>query len=142
MYKLVFKNSKIALLFAVMTLFSALTMVGTSEDGGALVDLKNMAGDMRARAQSEAAAAAARAAGPASIQTAAPVFGEYVPPPIPQSMPDASPPPVLSVEGAPPAAVSGPVEAKGTVPLGIAPAPTLVPGNAAPPVTDTSSVQQ
>lgn len=108
MYKALFRNSKIALLFAAMTLFSAITMVGTSEDGGTLIDLKNMAGDMRTHAQSEAAAAAARAAGPASIQTAAPVFGEYIP--------ESAPAPVA--EGAPPAAGS-------RAPDGITGAPTL-----------------
>lgn len=108
MYKAVFRNSKIALLFAGMTLFSAVTMVGTSEDGGTLVDLKNMAGEMRSHAGAEAAAAAARAAGPASIQTAAPVFGDYVP----------EPAPAASAEGAPPAAGSG-------APEGITGAPTL-----------------
>jgi hypothetical protein len=116
MYKAVFRNSKIALLFAGMTLLSAITMVGTSEDGGTLVNLKNMAGDMRAHAENEAAAAAARAAGPASIQTAAPVFGEYVP----------EPAPAPGAEGAPPAAGSGVAEGitgAPSVPLGINPNP-------------------
>lgn len=36
MYKAVFQNSKVALLFAGMTLFSAVSMIGTSEDQGVL----------------------------------------------------------------------------------------------------------
>lgn len=116
MYKAVFRNSKIALLFAAMTLFSAVTMVGTSEDGGALVDLKNMASDMRSHAEAQAAAAAARAAGPASIQTAAPVFGDYV----------AEPAPVASAGGALPAAGSGVsdgIAGVPSVPVGMNPRP-------------------
>jgi hypothetical protein len=121
MYKAVFRNSKVALLFAGMTLFSAIMMVGTSEDGGTLADLKNMAGDMRTHAQNEAAAAAARAAGPASIQTAAPVIGEYVP----------EPAPIVSAEGAPPAAGSGVPEVitgAPSVPVGINPNPAVPTG--------------
>ncbi len=140
MYKAVFRNSKIALLFAAMTLFSAITMVGTSEDGGTLVDLKNMAGNMRTRAEAEAAAAAARAAGPASIQTAAPVFGDYAP----------EPAPAASAAGAPPAAGSGAPEGitgAPSVPVGINPNPPA-PGSAAPapggyaPVSEVAAAPQ
>jgi hypothetical protein len=104
-----------------MTLFSAIMMVGTSDDGGTLADLKNMAGDMSTHAQNEAAAAAARAAGPASIQTAAPVIGEYVP----------EPAPIVSAEGAPPAAGSGVPEVitgAPSVPVGINPNPAVPTG--------------
>lgn len=38
MYKYVFRNSKVALLFAGMTLFSAVSMIGTPEDKGALTE--------------------------------------------------------------------------------------------------------
>lgn len=135
MYKAVFKNSKIALLFAGMTLFSAIMMVGTSEDGGTLVDLKNMAGDMRTHAQNQAAAAAARAAGPASIQTAAPVFGEYVP----------EPAPAVSAEGAPPAAGSGvpdTITGAPSVPVGINPNPAAPTGFDPAPMSEAASGPQ
>jgi hypothetical protein len=36
MYKAVFQNSKVALVFAGVTLFSAVSMIGTSEDQGVL----------------------------------------------------------------------------------------------------------
>jgi hypothetical protein len=126
MYKLVFKNSRIALIFAALTLFSAMSMVGTSEDGGALVDLKNMSGEMRAHAQAEAAVAAAA---PASTQTAAPVFGDYDAP-VPRYAP------ALDAEGATPASGSAAPEGitgAPLVPTGTNPNPTKPSGLAPAP---------
>lgn len=82
MYKAVFQNSKIALLFAIMTIMSAVSMVGTSEDSGVLVkaaDLasearQNMTRDARAFSQSRSRGDDPDAA--ASDKKAA-VFGEF-----------------------------------------------------------------
>ena len=141
MYKAVFRNSKIALLFAAMTLFSAVTMVGTSEDGGTLAHLKTMMGDVRSHAEAEAAAAQARANMP---ESAAPVFGEYAPEPAPAPPPP--PAPAADAAGAPvvasPATPAGPMEAKGIAPLGTAPVPTLPVETGIQPVTGISPQPQ
>jgi hypothetical protein len=42
MYKAVFQNSKIALAFVILTIISAVSMVGTSDDGGVLVRLVSL----------------------------------------------------------------------------------------------------
>ncbi|MCZ8368563.1 MAG: hypothetical protein O9293_01130 [Porphyrobacter sp.] len=75
MYKAVFKNSKIALIFAVMTIISAVSMIGTSEDSGLL--LRTVSEVKASRSGSAAHAGGSGSAG----QPAAPpsVFGEYNP---------------------------------------------------------------
>jgi zona occludens toxin (predicted ATPase) len=81
MYKAVFRNSKVALIFAVMTIISAVSMVGTSEDSGPLVDAISKANASRAVSGS-----AAQPPAPPSV------FGDYnpneiVPAPAPEPMP-------------------------------------------------------
>lgn len=77
MYKAVFQNSKVALLFAGMTLFSAVSMVGTSEEKGALTKAVDRFGAERSGFASDAAAfAEGRSEGDAPPQEK-PVFGEF-----------------------------------------------------------------
>ncbi|RNJ64192.1 MAG: hypothetical protein EDM03_07625 [Porphyrobacter sp. IPPAS B-1204] len=77
MYKAVFQNSKVALLFAGMTLFSAVSMVGTSEDKGALTEAVDRFGAQRSAFASNAAAfAEGRSEGDAP-PAEKPVFGEF-----------------------------------------------------------------
>lgn len=77
MYKAVFQNSKVALLFAGMTLFSAVSMVGTSEDKGALTEAVDRFGAQRsAFASSAAAFAEGRSEGDAPPAEKS-VFGEF-----------------------------------------------------------------
>jgi hypothetical protein len=79
MYRSVFQNSKVALVFAGMTLFSAASMIGTSEDGGTLVDtverLEQYRGAFASPAQGEKQAAGEGE----KAEAPAPVFGEYQP---------------------------------------------------------------
>ena len=77
MYKFVFQNSKVALLFAGMTLFSAVSMVGTSEDKGALTKVVDRFGAERSSfAITAAPIAASGSQGPApSPQTS--VFSSF-----------------------------------------------------------------
>lgn len=86
MYKTVFQNSKAALAFAAMTLFGAVSMVGTSEDSGLLVKAAQIVGSQRDSMVSDAEAfAAQRSVGDApgnqdggwGSETA--VFSEYAP---------------------------------------------------------------
>ena len=77
MYKAVFQNSKVALLFAGMTLFSAVSMVGTSEDKGTLTKAVDRFGAERSAFASNAAAfAEGRSQGDAP-PAQKPVFGEF-----------------------------------------------------------------
>lgn len=80
MYKAVFQNSKIALFFAVMTIISAVSMVGTSEDTGVVgraAGLAKAAGD-NARQSGAAQNGSAPSGGAAGIKGALPsVFGDY-----------------------------------------------------------------
>jgi len=77
MYKQVFQNSKVALLFAGMTLFSAVSMVGTSEDSGVVTKAVDLVEAQRGSFASEAQAYAEEQ----SVGDAPPadpsVFGEY-----------------------------------------------------------------
>lgn len=76
MYRAMFQNSKIALLFAVMTIISAVSMVGTSEDSGVVgqaVGLAQAAGENRQTLSGAAAGVSA-----AGTKSALPsVFGDY-----------------------------------------------------------------
>jgi hypothetical protein len=75
MYKSVFKSSKIALLFAGMTLVSAVSMIGTSEDAGMLTETVQ-----RIEERSSAFAKDTQSAAPArseAEEAEAPVFGDY-----------------------------------------------------------------
>lgn len=81
LYKAVFKNSKVALLFAAIAIVSAVSMVGTSEDGGPLLDAVS-----KAKASHAASGDAAPPPPPPSV------FGEYnpnesVPAPVAEPMP-------------------------------------------------------
>ena len=79
MYRRVFQNRKVALVFAGMTLFSALSMIGTKEEAGTLtkaVDLLearrgNLAGDAQPDAEGQ------RSGGARPVHP--PVFGDYDP---------------------------------------------------------------
>jgi hypothetical protein len=77
MYKHVFRNSKVALLFAGMTLFSAVSMIGTPEDKGALTEAVDLVESSRQAAERDAQAGAQGygAAGTPPVQN--PVFGEF-----------------------------------------------------------------
>jgi hypothetical protein len=68
MYKLVFKNSKFALIFAVMTIVSAVSMVGSPEDTGVVGRAAEMAENARANRS-----------GGASAPSGSSIFGDYVP---------------------------------------------------------------
>ncbi len=68
MYKLVFQNSKFALIFAVMTIISAVSMVGSPEDEG-----------MVGRAASLAENARANQAGGTPAPARSSIFGDYAP---------------------------------------------------------------
>lgn len=71
MYRLVFQNSKIALIFAILTIVGAVSMVGTPEDSGVVAQAAAFA----------QAAGANRAGGAAKAARARPsgssIFGEY-----------------------------------------------------------------
>lgn len=77
MYKTVFQNSKVALLFAGMTLFSAVSMVGTQEESGLLGKAVDRFGAERdAMASGAQAFAEGRSKGDAPGEADA-VFGEF-----------------------------------------------------------------
>ncbi len=84
MYKSVFQNSKAALAFAGLTLFSAVSLVGTSDDSGIIGKASDVIGAQRANIASEAQAFAGgqsqgdkpgKAEAGSGSKTA--VFGEY-----------------------------------------------------------------
>lgn len=56
MYKAVFQNSKVALVFAAMTVISAVSMVGTSDEGGLVTKVAEIAEARRDMIASEAEA--------------------------------------------------------------------------------------
>ena len=73
MYKMVFQNSKVALLFAIVTIMSAVSMVGTSEDSGLLLRVASLINGQRSHAAgpSDAPGQPGEAPPPPSV------FGEY-----------------------------------------------------------------
>jgi hypothetical protein len=84
MYKSVFQNSKAALAFAGLTVFSAVSLVGTSEDSGIVGTAADMIGAQRANIASEAQAfAEGQSQGDkpgkadAGLGSKSAVFGEY-----------------------------------------------------------------
>ncbi|WP_086606711.1 hypothetical protein [Erythrobacter donghaensis] len=82
MYKAVFQNSKAALAFAAMILFSAVSMVGTSEDNGLLIRAVDNLEAQRASIVSDAAEFAERNSGGDEPKAEAPepkVFGDFNP---------------------------------------------------------------
>ena len=127
MYKSVFQNSKIALLFAGMTIISAVSMVGTPEDEGVLdrttkmfaAERNSFATDAQAYAEMQSVGDAPSPDSDAGWGISGPVFGEYAP----------------GGAGAP---VSG---SKQTLPTGtIIPGPLpVVPDNEGIPVLDSGS---
>lgn len=71
MYRLIFQNSKIALTFVVMTIFSAAAMVGTPEDSG-------LVARVAALAKASGGYRSADAANPSVPRPASPsIFGDY-----------------------------------------------------------------
>jgi hypothetical protein len=82
MYKAVFQNRKVAFIFAAMTLVSAVSMVGTSEDGGVVGTVTSLVEARRAQIANDARAyAESQSKGdqpPGAAASAAPsVFGDY-----------------------------------------------------------------
>ncbi len=78
MYKAVFKSRKMALLFVAMTLFSAIRMVGSEDEGGILAEATRLSeGSAGAAASGPAPTRAQDAGGQGSSD---PVFGDYEPP--------------------------------------------------------------
>ena len=84
MYKSVFQNSKAALAFAGLTVFSAVSLVGTSDDSGIVGTAADMIGAQRANIASEAQAfAEGQSQGDkpsqadAGLGSKSAVFGEY-----------------------------------------------------------------
>lgn len=76
MYKVMFQNSKVALVFAGITLFSAVSMVGTWEDKGALPQAVDRFGAERSAIASDAQAfVEERSQGDAPPPK--PVFGQF-----------------------------------------------------------------
>lgn len=78
MYKAVFQNSKVALIFAGLTILSAVSIVGTPEDGGVvgqvtgLVEARSAAGGDGSGAQGGSEPASGEGGEPS-------VFGDYAP---------------------------------------------------------------
>ncbi len=84
MYKSVFQNSKAALAFAGLTVFSAVSLVGTSDDSGIVGTAADIIGAQRANIASEAQAfAEGQSQGDkpgkadAGLGSESAVFGEY-----------------------------------------------------------------
>ena len=77
MYKQVFQNSKVALLFAGMTLFSAVSMVGTPEDSGVLTKAVDLVESQRGAFASNGQSSADGQNVGDNPGGAAPVFGEF-----------------------------------------------------------------
>lgn len=73
MYKALFQNSKVALIFAGVTIMSAVSMVGTSDNGGLVLRVTSLIAGQRA------GSGGAGGAVPAAQQPAPSVFGEYQP---------------------------------------------------------------
>jgi hypothetical protein len=92
MYKAVFQNSKTALVFAGMTIFGAVSMVGTSEDAGLVSRAVDTVAAQRDSVASDAEAfAQSQSVGdqPATGSgSGAGVFGAYIPPGGPQQTAD------------------------------------------------------
>ncbi|MBU7580994.1 MAG: hypothetical protein KAF27_11090 [Porphyrobacter sp.] len=73
MYKAIFQNSKVALLFVVITVMSAVSMVGTSDNGGLVLRLTTLIAGQRATSGSAGGAVPATQPPPPSV------FGDYQP---------------------------------------------------------------
>jgi hypothetical protein len=95
MYKAVFQNSKVALLFAGMTILSAVSMVGTSEDSGVV---GRVTGFVEANSDRLASSGSEAQNGGGEGESAAAepsVFGDYTP----ASQPAAAAPAAASAPG-------------------------------------------
>ena len=79
MYRSVFQNSKVALVFAGMTLFSAASMIGTSDDGGMVTDTVERLEDYRGAFAMPSQAEGQATSGGDEGQAEASVFGDYQP---------------------------------------------------------------
>ena len=82
MYKMVFQNSKTALAFAAMTVFGAVSMVGTSEESGVVTQAADLIAAQRQSIASDASAfAESQSGGDMKVKSTPPsVFGDYIPP--------------------------------------------------------------
>lgn len=82
MYKAVFQNSKVALLFAGTTILSAVSMVGPDEDGSVLEKTVETLSEQRANVSGNAddgALTQGTVPETAASETSRSVFGDYVP---------------------------------------------------------------
>jgi len=77
MYKQVFQNSKVALLFAVMTVVSAVSMVGTPEDSGVLTKAVDLVESQRGAFASNGQASAEGQSAGDNAGAGGSVFGEF-----------------------------------------------------------------
>ena len=77
MYKHLFQNSKAALLFAGITLFGAVSMVGTSEESGVLTKAVDLVGAQRDAFAGDAQAYAEGQSVGDTPPAEKPVFGEF-----------------------------------------------------------------
>lgn len=78
MYKSVFQSSKMALLFAGMTLVSAISMIGTEEDQGLLTETVERIEERAAASGGTARGDAVAEGGGVENSRSQPVFGDYV----------------------------------------------------------------
>ncbi|WP_086737404.1 hypothetical protein [Erythrobacter colymbi] len=74
MYKAVFQNSKIALIFAAMTIFSAVSMVGSSEDSGLLTRVVGLVNASKSQNRDTVEVETVTTTAPAKPAS---VFGDY-----------------------------------------------------------------
>lgn len=77
MYKQVFQNSKVALLFAGITLFSAVSMVGTPDDSGVLTKAVDLAESQRGAFARDPQASAEGESPGDNAGGNSPVFGDF-----------------------------------------------------------------
>jgi hypothetical protein len=79
MYRRVFQNRKVALAFAGMTLFSAISMIGTKEEGGTLTRTVDLLEARRGNPASDGQPGAEAQRSGDARPVHPPVFGDYDP---------------------------------------------------------------
>lgn len=77
MYKAVFQNSKVALLFAGMTVISAVSIVGTSEDRGLVSQVADMVEAQRAITAGQGQGGGSGEGAGSESESNSSVFGDY-----------------------------------------------------------------
>jgi|GEM_PF-6453824 len=98
MYKAVFQNSKVALAFAGLTILSAVSMVGTSEDSGVVGRVTGFVAASRDRLADTGGEGQNGGGDVESVVAEPSVFGDYAP----AAQPDASAPSAASAPAANP----------------------------------------